>query len=357
MGRADQTTIIPKTQSSQIPPPTVSGAGQTTKEDEHQSLVGSPSIRAEQRERVESLSSPPPSILNEAFPDYRSDSPDSPQLGITTLEVTPTTTGSQRLPALPPVVKTLQARDLVGSSSPGQDDDTPSYSPAPILDDEVDDRFRAGEFVSLWAWMFDECQSAVNFNTIMTNCTADWLLKSSNTSEEENVPQTARASRATSVPTARTQSRQQQRVRHRRKFDANEVSRIQELFKIYHKKAVRRVLGESSPPYTGTLEAADEYLRATYHRPQLERSKKLFNNCSWSAPSADQLGFLDHPPTRIEIAQILRRAVNTSLGKDQIEYRPLWKLDPEGLLLKYLWSGLEIWDSGGLEDVANSPLS
>ena len=124
MGRCDQTTIFPETQALQMPPPSDSGARPTPKEDEHQSVVGSPFIREQQREREESLSSHLPSILNEAFPEYESDSPDSPQPGNSTLEVTPTTTGSQRLSALPPAVESLQARNLSGfSSSPGQDDD------------------------------------------------------------------------------------------------------------------------------------------------------------------------------------------------------------------------------------------
>ena len=121
------------------------------------------------------------------------------------------------------------------------------------------------------------------------------------------------------------QSRQRQRVRQRRKFHANEASRIQELFKTYPRKAVSRVLGETSPSYSGNAEAAAEYLRATYHRSQplpehLERSRKLYDDCSWAAPSADQLSFLDHPPTSQEIAARLYRDVNSSPGNDGLEY-------------------------------------
>ena len=98
-------------------------------------------------------------------------------------------------------------------------------------------------------------------------------------------PRTAWAGNNKKTPKARTQSRQQQRVRQRRKFNANEASRIQKLFKTYPRKAVRRVLGETSPLYSGNAEAAAEYLRATYHRSQpppehLERSRKLYDDCS-----------------------------------------------------------------------------
>ena len=89
--------------------------------------------------------------------------------------------------------------------------------------------------------------------------------------------------------------------------------------------------------YSGNAEAAAEYLRATYHRSQpppeqLERSRKLYDDCSWAAPSADQLSFFDHPSTSEEIAARLYRAVNTSPGKDGLEYRHLRELDSKELL-------------------------
>ena len=135
-------------------------------------------------------------------------------------------------------------------------------------------------------------------------------------------------------PRARTQSRQQQRVRRERKFNANEASRIQKMFKIYPRRAVRRVLGETSSPYTGDAEAAASYLRHTYEQPEplpehLAASRKLYDECSWSTPSVDQLSFLDHPPSKVEIANRLRRAVNTAPGQDRLEYRHLRKLDPQ----------------------------
>ena len=91
----------------------------------------------------------------------------------------------------------------------------------------------------VWAVVFESCQSARNI--IIDSCIADWLLKTSQNSEEEVVPRTARAG---NNKKSRTLSRQrQQRARQRRKFHANEASRIQELFKTYPRNAVSRVIG------------------------------------------------------------------------------------------------------------------
>ena len=63
--------------------------------------------------------------------------------------------------------------------------------------------------------------------------------------------------------TRRIQSRQMQRAKQRRKRP-DEAKRIQRMFYLYPKKAVRQVLGEKSPPYTGSFEAASDFLKKTY---------------------------------------------------------------------------------------------
>ena len=295
-----------------------------------------------------------PSLQNEIFPEYDSDSPDSPRPACSTPEVSvrPLAVRQGRLSALPPVHTESRAKEPVVASSPhAPDDEENQTSPAPTLDDDEESSC-AGEFFRLWARIFEECQSAEHFNQILTNCTADWVLRSTNPrEEEEGIPQMVRAGRGPDhrSPRARTQSRQQQRVRRERKFNANEASRIQKMFKIYPRRAVRRVLGETSSPYTGDAEAAASYLRHTYEQPEplpehLAASRKLYDECSWSTPSVDQLSFLDHPPSKVEIANRLRRAVNTAPGQDRLEYRHLRKLDPEGLLLERIYGA--VWRFG-----------
>ena len=324
-----ETLIIPESQvSSPLPPSLPSSLS---------SSISSPFLPPPSLSYIDPILPP----LNSSFnpPSNSISLPSSPSLS---------RSASPNLNLPPPPSPILSRQEILSnthaapSSSRAPDVDQHLSSPALILDDDDEDHLtQAGEFFRLWAPVFEACQSAIDFNTIMRNCTADWLLKTSTICEEGEIPQMARAG-PSRISKARTQSRQQQRVRQRRKFNANEASRIQKLFRLYPRKAVRRVLGETSPRYSGSVEAAASYLRDTYHRPEpppehVERARKLYDDCDWALPSPDQHSFLDHPPTKDEIAMRLRRAVNTTPGKDGLEYRHLRKLDPEGLLLERIF--------------------
>ena len=130
---------------------------------------------------------------------------------------------------------------------------------------------------------------------------------------------------------------------------SDEAGRIQKLFKVYPRRAVRQVLGEKTAPYTGDVKSAEAFLRSTYCRPQPNASRctearALFDSCNWSALSEDQLTFLNQPPTREEIEGKLIRAKNTSPGNDGIEYRHLRVLDPKCQLLEIIFH--MVWKLG-----------
>ena len=119
-----------------------------------------------------------------------------------------------------------------------------------------------------------------------------------------------------------------------------EASWIQRLFMVYPKRVVRNILGEKSVPYTGDVMSAESFLTTTYCRAQPSAShcteaRETFEACNWSAPSEDQLAFLNQPPTREEIIGKLKRAKNTGSdahapGSDGIEY-PYLRVAKEGL--------------------------
>jgi hypothetical protein len=111
------------------------------------------------------------------------------------------------------------------------------------------------------------------------------------------------------------------------------------------------VLGKKSPPYTGSTTAAQSHLRRTYVLPppspsQCSRARKLFDACSWAAPSENQSSYLNLPPSREEIKLKLRRATNTAPGMDGIEYRDrhIRALDPHGHLLEIIYE--KVWQLG-----------
>ena len=183
-------------------------------------------------------------------------------------------------------------------------------------------------FFQLWAPAFECCLSSSDLNLVLSRCVSD-------PSRQPNH--------------RRTQSRQQQGVKQKRKSRADEASKIQRMFKIYPRRAVRQILGEKSLPYSGSREAASDFLRSTYDRPvrsniQNKDAKHLFDTCNWSTPTEVQSSPLDTPPTSAEIEIRLRRASNTAPGADGLEYRHLRALDPQGKLLEVIFAA--VWELG-----------
>ena len=199
---------------------------------------------------------------------------------------------------------------------------------------------RSQDFFRLWSGAFLDCQVAEDFDSVLARCCSDWLEKAS--TAERELPELASSRNPLRGGRRRNQCRQQQRIRRQAKFDSINASRIQKLFKIYPRRAVREVLGEQSPRYSGTVEDAGLFLKNTYSRQpptneQCQQSRELFEQCSWSLPSEDQRDFLDQPPSRAEIELKLKRATNTSPGMDGLEYRHLRALDPKGYLLEIVF--------------------
>ncbi|KAK4017484.1 hypothetical protein OUZ56_032795 [Daphnia magna] len=62
------------------------------------------------------------------------------------------------------------------------------------------------------------------------------------------------------------------------------VRKIQRLFNIFPRRAVREVLEDLSPSYDGTVEAVEEYLERTYHHSspppqQCHNARELYDTC------------------------------------------------------------------------------
>jgi len=139
-----------------------------------------------------------------------------------------------------------------------------------------------------------------------------------------------------------------QRARQRRNRK-DEAKRIQRMFYLYPKRAVRQVSGEKSPLYTGSFEAASDFLKNTYERQQTSpeqcgRVKNLYDSCNWREPNEEQMAYLDLPPSKHEIEMKLRRATNTAPGLDGLEYRHLRSLDPHAHLLEAIFEA--VWRRG-----------
>ena len=207
---------------------------------------------------------------------------------------------------------------------------------------------KAGNFFSLWENVFLSCDTLEDLNSSLGRCSVDWLEKAA-TKQQPKGQRRPRQEDSPSTPRRRRQARQLQRIRQKRKYNSEEASRIQRLFNLYPRRAVRQILGEKSLPFTGTTQEAQEHLRRTYILPppspnQCIRARRLYDACGWAAPSEDQSGYLNFPPSREEIEIKLKRATNTSPGLDGIEYRHIRSLDPHGRLLEVIYR--KVWQLG-----------
>ena len=151
---------------------------------------------------------------------------------------------------------------------------------------------RSLRFTQLWMNAFVHRSSLDDLNTILDLCSKDWREKAFLQDPEEinNQPLRDNIQRKQG---RRQQGRQQQILRKRTKFNADEASNIQRLFRTYPRKAVKKILEENSPNFSGDVETAKEFLLQTYFRPspsieECAESRRLFGECNWSIPSEDE---------------------------------------------------------------------
>lgn len=115
------------------------------------------------------------------------------------------------------------------------------------------------------------------------------------------------------------------------------------------RRAVRKVLGDSSQCYTGSSESASSFLCGAYdqQRPDpsaIQDARSTYDSCIWTQPSDDESNCLASPPSREDITWKLKRASNTAPGADGVEYKNISRLDPDGRLLELLYQA--VWRFG-----------
>ena len=210
---------------------------------------------------------------------------------------------------------------------------------------------QATVFCEKWKPQFLACSELQALECLLDRLTEDWHATLAIRAEPTPAAREQRpATKEAPLRRERHQNRQQQRAKQKqKKKDPKQASRIQKKFILRPRQAVREVLGETSLPYSGTIEEAKAHLNDVFQRPapsekELEASRKLFDDCEWAEPSEEQASNLAGPPTKEEVARKLHRAVNTSPGMDRIEYRHIKSLDPTGTLLATLYAA--VWRLG-----------
>ena len=141
-------------------------------------------------------------------------------------------------------------------------------------------------------------------------------------------------------PTARRPDRPSARppIDHRRPSttDHSAAKRLQHLYRISKKRAARKVFGDDSPGFDGTLDDATTFFTSTFgHRDC--HTTTLKDDLLKYVPAADIDETLFHPPSSEELAAKLRTMANSAPGKDRLEYRHLRLLDPRCHILSKIY--------------------
>ncbi|CAB4023933.1 Hypothetical predicted protein [Paramuricea clavata] len=110
--------------------------------------------------------------------------------------------------------------------------------------------------------------------------------------------------------------------------DPSAAKHLQHLYRISKKRAARKVFGNESPGFDGTVDAATEYFTQTFG-PRACDTAHLLEELASFVPSAETDHSLFTPPSPEELSIKLRSMANSAPGKDRLEYGHLHLLDPK----------------------------
>ena len=134
-------------------------------------------------------------------------------------------------------------------------------------------------------------------------------------------------------PSARPQ------IDHRRPStdDPAAAQRLQTLYQLSKKRATRKIFGDESPGFDGTLDDATTFFTETFGSRDCDL-QQLQDQLSELIPSLATDDSLFMPPTPEELAQKLRSFSNLAPGQDRLEYHHLRLLDPKCKILSHMFS-------------------
>ena len=121
------------------------------------------------------------------------------------------------------------------------------------------------------------------------------------------------------------------------RFNAAEAQRLQSFYRHSKKRAIRKILDDDSPNFSGPANAAETFFTNIFAAKPCDIAalKQSLNNV---VPSVKCDESLFHAPLAQEIRQKLRSAANTSPGPDRVEYRHLKRVDPNCKLLALIFA-------------------
>ena len=135
----------------------------------------------------------------------------------------------------------------------------------------------------------------------------------------------------------RPQRRRPPHGRPLNRFNGAEAQRLQSFYRHSKKRAIRQILQDDSPAFSGSTDAADIFFTNIFAaKPcNVAAVAQALQN---TVPSAEREDALFHAPAAQEIKQKLRSAANTSPGPDRVEYRHLKRVDGNCSLLSRIFA-------------------
>jgi hypothetical protein len=119
-------------------------------------------------------------------------------------------------------------------------------------------------------------------------------------------------------------------------YNPVEARKIQGLYRLSKKRAARKVLNDSKPSYSGSVDDANSFFTKVF-REKISNIEEIKRGLEENVHSASDNN-LGVPLTSDEVAKKLRFAFNSSPGADKVEYRHLKKIDPKCKILTVIYN-------------------
>jgi hypothetical protein len=284
--------------SQKVPEPVICDLSPTEDDDDPFNIPPPHSSRRflSQSTFVSRPSSPtPPHSLNPDAPDFQ-----------------PT----QEIPLAPPpgVIPSSPVND--SSSTNGIDPDpTNSSSDSPSED--------PSEFISKWTSSFAAHSKWQEFSDQCNQFAKDVISECEKNFQSKKKPVSRRHARSSARPVSNNHRPVQ--------YNLIEARRIQSLYRLSKKRAVRQVISDNKPSYSSSVEANDFFSRVFREKSvDVEAVKKGLDEFVPSGPKDDALG---DPITAEEVSKKVRSMSNSAPGTDRVEYRQLKSIDTKGQIL------------------------
>ena len=218
----------------------------------------------------------------------------------------------------------------------------PPHTPDPDADDDLDtsedlliepgELDRLNEFRSLWIERFNGDLSWDEFSVLCERFAVDTREMAQSLSNPMAPKPSGSQPNPPPPPPPR---RRPPHGRAFRPFNPVEARRIQGLYRHSRKRAVRKLLCDSSVQYSGSVAAAESYFEDVLAEKTCN-ANMLCEALHADVPSAEDAATtrdLKNEISASEVAAKLRSAANTAPGFDKVEYAHLKRIDPSAKIL------------------------